>query len=773
MKLTLDKFNGIAPGIDPRQLAAGMAQTAENVNLDGGTLDAICEPTLVLALPDNTRKSIYKYVDKYYLYCGVCGATATLQGITSVSVPINGTTYNLTSLNFSGNTEAEMAAEIQAKLRTATGSYETVEYDSTNHRLVFSSYAGAIGYLTGTSAGSTYLNGTTGGTATVTAGIPEWLSFTEENISVVKSPTIEDIYKRIYYTGYTGGKLKTRGTFGVRDVGVPVPASAPTVAPLSIPSTGFTAAIDFMVGDGTTLHNSVTCSLTSSIQTETGWSLTFAFPGYTNVFSWEELTSGAEYILPVMRAKVGFYGLSGKLVSNIGTPFAVTSGGLTWATATMTGLTHAITDSGHFHSEPDGSDYDVTYAAGTVTLTLEMDYTATFSKEYYYIYRYVTDLGEQGAGSPVSAKVTGAGGTVTMARSTDSTVAYIRLYRTKSGADTASDNFYFVAQVANPVSGNATYSDVIDDLLLTEGYSTRKAPPDNLQGLVAMPSGFLAAYIGNLVYVSDLFLPHSWTVTPIPTEHDIMGLAVSGNDLVVVTKGYPYLISGTDPTALRSSKLMINQACSSSRGICNVGTAVSYGSPDGEVILEGSQAQVITEKAFQRSDWQGYTPSSMIAGTLNGKLYMFMTGKSLVFSLGDTLKFATSINDTVSGLFCDLEDDILYVIQNGTSTGAIYSLNTSATAKLITYKSKEFQLPKPVSWSAIKVNAASYPTVNPILVRLYANGVLAAEMTMTSTLAKRLPIMRKETLWSIEILSYVEIYDVSIADNIPELGVAK
>ena len=67
MKIKLNKFNGIAPGIDPKQLPDGCAQIAENVNLDGNTLDVIYEPTKVFDLPDNTRKSIYKYT-KYCLY---------------------------------------------------------------------------------------------------------------------------------------------------------------------------------------------------------------------------------------------------------------------------------------------------------------------------------------------------------------------------------------------------------------------------------------------------------------------------------------------------------------------------------------------------------------------------------------------------------------------------------------------------------------------------------------------------------------------------------
>jgi len=775
MKLPLKNWLGIAPGIDPKRLPDGMAQTAQNVNLDGNTLDVTYEPSLVAALPDNLRKNIYKYKYTYFtLVCGVSGTTSALQAITAgtLTVPIKGVSYSLTALNFSGNSKAEMAAEIQVKLRTATSGYETVVHDAASDKFIFGSTVGSFGYLTGTLSGATLLNGATGGTAVTSTATstPEWLSWVEENINIVKSPAIEDIYRRIYWTGETGGKLRMKGLFGTRDVGVPVPAAAPTVATAVIEAPAFSCAFH-TVDPTTTTNTPMDCPISSAVRTATGWNVTFSFPGLAG-------ETGMSSIL--FYFSVNFYGITGKVVADVGTKFPQTYSGNLWASPEMTSLVYSVSGATGTGSAPN---IVASWSARTITMELDMHYTNPTNVECYYAYRYVTDLLEQGEGSPVTAKVIRSGdekNTITVTGNADTTtIKKIKIYRTATGTEARTDNMYELTEINNPGATTATYVDLSADTDLTEAYSSRKAPPDHLKFLVSHPAGFLAAAIGNLVYVCDLFLPHSWTANPYPAEHEVMGLAVSGNDIEILTKGYPYLLSGNNPAALRMTKLMVNQACASSRSVCNVGNLVAYASPDGEVVIEGGQADIVTDtkdlKLFQRSNWQGYTPSSMIAGTLNGKLYAFMTGISLVFKFGDGLKSATTTNDTVSGLFCDLEDDTLYVIQNGVSTGDIYSLNTSATAKQIIYKSREIPFPRPVAWSVIKVTAASYPTTatpvdQRITVRLYANNVQVAELFITSGSARRLPIMRKEENWAVEVLSYVKITEVAIADNMPELG---
>lgn len=58
--------------------------------------------------------------------------------------------------------------------------------------------------------------------------------------------------------------------------------------------------------------------------------------------------------------------------------------------------------------------------------------------------------------------------------------------------------------------------------------------------------------------------------------HDIVGLAALGQSLLVLTTGYPYLITGTHPSSMGMERLDIEQSCVAKRSISNVGGGVIY-----------------------------------------------------------------------------------------------------------------------------------------------------------------------------------------------------
>ena len=84
------------------------------------------------------------------------------------------------------------------------------------------------------------------------------------------------------------------------------------------------------------------------------------------------------------------------------------------------------------------------------------------------------------------------------------------------------------------------------------------------------------------------------------------GIAVAGNTAFILTKGYPWAISGTDPNGMTAAQIVSEQACVSARSICTHEGRVFYASQDGICVLaeDSLNATVIT-----RGDWdkiQGY-----------------------------------------------------------------------------------------------------------------------------------------------------------------------
>ena len=184
-----------------------------------------------------------------------------------------------------------------------------------------------------------------------------------------------------------------------------------------------------------------------------------------------------------------------------------------------------------------------------------------------------------------------------------------RIYRAAAGTD--EDNFFFLAEVDEDED---TYTDTKSDAELAEPLPLTQNPPQGLQGLIVMPGGFVAAFKGKELYMSPPYLPHSF-----PDEYrltfawDIVAIASSGNDIIVMTEGNPYYLTGSDPSVMTQTELMVSQSCVSKRGVATVGGLVVYPSPDGLVGVQSGQAKLISEGYYKPKDWRALTPANSIA----------------------------------------------------------------------------------------------------------------------------------------------------------------
>jgi hypothetical protein len=172
------------------------------------------------------------------------------------------------------------------------------------------------------------------------------------------------------------------------------------------------------------------------------------------------------------------------------------------------------------------------------------------------------------------------------------------------------------------------------------------------------------------VMFSDVNRPTSW-----PTEYqydirdDIVGLAVAGNTVFVLTEGSPWALTGTAPESMSASSLSSPQACVSSRSICVMSGSVFYASADGICMLRpGSDLVVLTDKYFSKREWELLNPSTCIMDTYDGALYCWFTDstgarKGYIIALGEGIAAITTHDEQAKAVYYDAKTDGLYYVR--------------------------------------------------------------------------------------------------------------
>lgn len=385
----------------------------------------------------------------------------------------------------------------------------------------------------------------------------------------------------------------------------------------------------------------------------------------------------------------------------------------------------------------------------------------------YYVYTYVTAWNEESIPSAVSLPLDVKSGQVvritglTPPTTGNYDIRFIRIYRTASGAKAT--DYQFVAEI--PVSTN-----IYDDAVLQENLGEvcpsidYDAPPNELQGLINLPNGMQAAFKGNDVYFSETYRPFTFPSKYIlALDYPIVGLGLYGTNLIAVTKGNPYVITGISPDAMSSQKMDLQQACVSKRSIVSMGYGVMYASPDGLVIVNES-ASVITSSIYSKREWQPYLPETITACQYEGRYYAFKSGGGgLILDPDGGNPIVTTHNLTVTAAFNDLQRDGLYLAGDGN----ISRWDDHATTYIpYTWKSKVFETPKQMNfaWAQVLVSDTL-----PVTLNVYADHVLKHSHVITDDKPFRLPSGFKSKYWEVELTGTGSVRAVLLAESIKEL----
>ena len=594
-----------------------------------------------------------------------------------------------------------------------------------------------------------------------------WLQFDEE-VDVVRSPIPGETNDTVYWSGQTFPKMGRSSDLisgsvypaaGFR-LGIPAPTAAPTVQ--AVAERQFDGVITF------TNESSTITVTTNSSGSATAHS--------ASVGEFVELT--------------GFATTQGVQAENLNGTYRIKT---VPSTSTLTvELSQAATGSGDSSSVANGVKFGANSDAA-------IDY------ETSYVYTFVSAYGEEGPPSPastvittddnMSVSITQMETSTTKSNVNFGTGAKKRIYRSNTGSNTT--QFQFVGEVT---MSTTTFTDSSKNSELPEVIpsTTWIAPPDDdtslypdgpMKGLIAVQNGIFAGFTGNRICFSQPYQPHAWPADyRIGIEEPIVGIKTTSNGIIVTTTSTPYLVTGSDPSAMVAIKIETAAKCTSRRSMVDMGEYIVYSSPDGLMAVTGASARNLTEGLITPTQWQDdYYPNSIEGFYWQGRYVgFFNTGSGFggfIFDPRDDGSLALTNLDAsalIRGGFTDPDDNELYLIIGN----KLKKFQGSSTNLSYNWKSKEFYTPRPVSFGFAKIDAEAYP----VSFKVYGDGSVIYHATIAtsgsafsvtgttpsfsatdiSDTTVRLPAS-VHTKFAIEILADKIVNEVCIGENIEEL----
>lgn len=435
-----------------------------------------------------------------------------------------------------------------------------------------------------------------------------------------------------------------------------------------------------------------------------------------------------------------------------------------------------------------GQEYDLALHPPTPALTATPIGVAdpTLIQATLFTYTYVTLLDEESQPAPLSNEVdidptqvvtlTGYPTNATidaLARG----IIYLRIYRSQTDA-LGNTGLYFVRQlVVDTMPGSITVDPAvhpIQELCPSVDYDP---PHDDLAGIISVPNGMLAAFVGQELFLTEPYRPHAWPIKySLTFDFPIVGLASIGSAIAVLTTGTPYIVQGAAPDTMAMEKIEQNLPCVAAQGIVDLGYAVAYPSTEGLVLLGNGSTRVVTAQMFTRQQWAALDATTFIAGQHRGR-YIFSHIPTdadpgdprvvgIIDTTGETPYFVQS-DETFLACFFAVGTGEFYILRNDTNIRRWDGLDQPRLEQ--TWRSKLFNLPTPVNFGAILIESDDYANADSCEVDVIADGVLRRTVTLKNQV-DRLPSGFQAVRWEFEYRGTATISAISVAQSPSELA---
>jgi len=240
------------------------------------------------------------------------------------------------------------------------------------------------------------------------------------------------------------------------------------------------------------------------------------------------------------------------------------------------------------------------------------------------------------------------------------------------------------------------------------------------------------------VYPEEYAFPADATILAM-VSFDSSFIVFTDTNSVTSEVGKVFLISGQNPKWLNRSEISGAKPLLNKRSVCKIDQTAFYASSDGMVAVGPGGMQVITEGLFTREEWLDYEPASMSAYTNDNSIFII-------------------------GLLATNPLNMRIDLGEGLATITTFDAWNSAE---FDWKSKSFALDRPASWRNLQVIADGYPVELTII----GDGGNAEETVLVgSDKAMTWPRMQKCRNWEVQLKGRSTVQKVAIATNVQELN---
>ena len=253
-------------------------------------------------------------------------------------------------------------------------------------------------------------------------------------------------------------------------------------------------------------------------------------------------------------------------------------------------------------------------------------------------------------------------------------------------ADTNGTVFHDVAESLDDTArywGDSSYN-FTDDFLVS-GLSRvldsedNDPPPTGMKGIRAAHNNILIGFFDNQLCFSFPDKPHAWPERfRLTFDSDIVAIEPIQGFILVLTKEYPYQISGNDPATMVSARIDTLYPCLAKKSVVNMGFAVVWATHGGLASYSPSGGIDLITKFVH--DWDTWTtaldPATLIGHYHEGKYFGSHSSESFIFERDDKVGgFFVSIQYTFSAACTDYETGVMYYI--GDNQGSLYEWDNS------------------------------------------------------------------------------------------------
>ncbi|MCA3116424.1 MAG: hypothetical protein ING91_19515 [Rhodocyclaceae bacterium] len=329
-----------------------------------------------------------------------------------------------------------------------------------------------------------------------------------------------------------------------------------------------------------------------------------------------------------------------------------------------------------------------------------------------YRYTYLTTWGEESQPSDVferTARVDDTWSVTGLPASLGGkySIASLCLYRT-NGTSAGTAIYQRVATIA---IGTTSYNDTIANAALgirleTVGWTP---PPSDLAYMVPINNGIMAGISGNSLCFSEPNRPHAWPLLyQIPMDSAGMGVGFYGNTVVAVTKGRPYVFSGSHPQTMTGGAVNVFEPCLSSHGVVSFPFGVIYPGKTGLTLIGTGGVVNATEGVLRLANWEALNPTTIRAvGYRNQYWATYIdptTGisRGFVYDRANQREPFVTLSIPIDAFWTDQEGGTLYYLAGG----VIYKWDGDPNNRMQRqWRSKLFTFGRPINFGAARISA--------------------------------------------------------------------